>query len=542
VKQKQTIYFLLSLLLGITSTVVFAQKSKTDSLFSCLQSANSDTTKVNILNDLGYELRSLDALKSLDYINQAIALAEKNNFLKGLAVGKVNAALVYVNTGEYDKAKELAEQGIKTAVSIGDRFNEAKGYNILGETFRYKDEYPEALKNYEIALKIRKEINDEKGIAGTLNNFGIIYFSLGNYTKALSSYFAALKIREKINDMQGVAACYNNIALVYLKQLNFDDAYQNNIKSLKIRQELKDKRGIATSYTNIANILKIKAEYPQAIEYYKEALKLFEEMGDKKFIGGSYNNIGCVLENQAKELLLKKNTAEANRLIQKALAHFNTAEKYYSEVSSTSGLILICENMGQLYLLKKDYAGAKKYFLRGLDLSQKINSREETKNFYFDLSNVDSALLNFSDALKYYKQYIEERDGLINQENTKKTVQIQMQYDFDKKEAATKAEQEKKDAIALAEKQRQQSILVLISIVLFLVVCFAVFIFRSLRITKRQKIIIEEQKQTVEHQKQLVEEKQKEIIDSINYARRIQMSILPSEKYIAGKLIKTKVK
>ena len=36
----------------------------------------------------------------------------------------------------------------------------------------------------------------------------------------------------------------------------------------------------------------------------------------------------------------------------------------------------------------------------------------------------------------------------------------------------------------------------------------------------------------IEKQKQEVEEKQKEIIDSINYAKRIQQSQLPTEKYI----------
>ncbi len=58
-----------------------------------------------------------------------------------------------------------------------------------------------------------------------------------------------------------------------------------------------------------------------------------------------------------------------------------------------------------------------------------------------------------------------------------------------------------------------------------MVVVFAGFIFRALRITKKQKSLIEKQKK-------LVEEKQKEILDSIRYAKRIQDAILPKEKYI----------
>ena len=43
-------------------------------------------------------------------------------------------------------------------------------------------------------------------------------------------------------------------------------------------------------------------------------------------------------------------------------------------------------------------------------------------------------------------------------------------------------------------------------------------------------------KHLVEKQKELVEEKQKEIIDSINYASRIQRALITSERYIEKSL------
>lgn len=67
---------------------------------------------------------------------------------------------------------------------------------------------------------------------------------------------------------------------------------------------------------------------------------------------------------------------------------------------------------------------------------------------------------------------------------------------------------------------------------LILVFGFAVFAFNRFKVTQKQKKIIELQKDEVEKQKLLVEEKQKEVMDSIHYARRIQNSLLPSEKYI----------
>jgi hypothetical protein len=57
---------------------------------------------------------------------------------------------------------------------------------------------------------------------------------------------------------------------------------------------------------------------------------------------------------------------------------------------------------------------------------------------------------------------------------------------------------------------------------LLLVIIFAGFVFRSLKATRIQKIIIEE--------------KQKEILDSIHYAKRIQTALMTNEKYIEKNL------
>ena len=61
---------------------------------------------------------------------------------------------------------------------------------------------------------------------------------------------------------------------------------------------------------------------------------------------------------------------------------------------------------------------------------------------------------------------------------------------------------------------------------------FALFMVNRFRVTNKQKKVIEAQKQIVEEQKHLVDEKQKEILDSIHYAKRIQTVLMPTEKYI----------
>jgi serine phosphatase RsbU (regulator of sigma subunit) len=109
-----------------------------------------------------------------------------------------------------------------------------------------------------------------------------------------------------------------------------------------------------------------------------------------------------------------------------------------------------------------------------------------------------------------------------------------MNYELNQLDAKDKAEQAEKDIQVAADKRRETIIIWSVILGLLLVVVFTAFVFRSLRITRRQKKLIEikneeteAQKIAVEERNKIIEEKNKDITDSINYARRLQDAILP---------------
>jgi serine phosphatase RsbU (regulator of sigma subunit) len=72
---------------------------------------------------------------------------------------------------------------------------------------------------------------------------------------------------------------------------------------------------------------------------------------------------------------------------------------------------------------------------------------------------------------------------------------------------------------------------------------FSIFIYNRFSVTKKQKIIIEqketetqEQNKIITIQKRIVEEKQKEILDSINYAKKIQYTLLAHDNFLKSNL------
>lgn len=436
----------------------------------------------------------IDSLKTL--IETQKADTNKVNTLNELSYE-------FTNIGEYQIALNYASQ----AKSLSEKLNFKKGladaYTKIGLIYKDQSNYPEALKNYFAALKIDEEAGNKSGVAYAYNNIGIIYKNQDNYKEALKMHFASLKIKEELGDKKGIAVSYNNIGILYSIQAKFVEALKNYSLSLKIKEELGDKKGIATSYNNIGNVYLKQGNYQEALKNYFASLKIREESGDKKGIAYSFNCIGSA------QLGLKK-PIEAKEYAEKALA-----------------------------------------------LSKKIGVIEEIKESYYILSKVDSVLGNHKLAYENYKLFIVYRDSIINEENTLKTLQTSIQYEYDKKATADSVknadEQKVKDAQIKAQtaqiKQEQTQRYGLYG-GLSLVLIFSGFLYNRFRVTRKQKEIIEQQNKEVEkqreladnrrilaeEQKEIITKKNQEIIDSIHYAQRIQKSLLPTEKFIERKM------
>lgn len=372
-----------------------------------------------------------------------------------------------------------------------------KAYNMMGLIYFALGNYPEALKSHFASIKIKEEIGNRAGIASSYNNIGNVYINQGDFEGGLKNYFAALKIFEELcenksatDDCQyNIAGARANIGVVYKEQGNYEEALKNHFISLKIREELKDQPGIADSYGNIGNVYDVRGEYENALKYDLDALKIYELMDEKAGLAGYYTNIGLI------------------------------------------------------YIKQKKYTDARNNLMKAGEIAGLIGHKEILRDVNCHLAELDSVKGDFKAAYEHHKLFILYKDSLDNEETRRKTIQSQMTFDFEKKEAVATAEHKKElenqELIAEEKSRKQRIVLILVSIFLLLVVLFAGFIFRSLRITRKQKDIIEvqksvveQQKAQVEYQKALVEEHQKEIIDSIYYARRIQCSLLPTEMYI----------
>ncbi len=428
----------------------------------------------------------------LNIIAQNSAIDSLQNLLKNATqdTSRVNLlnniCLELKNIGDYDKATEQAKQAIAIATKNNFKRGEADAYNNIGVIHANKGDLDKALEYFLKGIKIKEETGDKKGMADSYGNIGIIHAKKDDYDKALEYCLKALKTFEEISDKKGMADSYGNIGIIYKNKGDYDKALEFYLKALKIREEISvahpdnfgNKKGMSASYNNIGIIHADRGEYNKALEYYLKGLKTKEEIGDKNGIAYSYYNIGnlCLKQNKASE--------------------------------------------------------ARNWQLKALATAKEIAAKPAIINAYFGLIQADSALGNFKSAFEHYKHYVLYKDSVHNAESEKKMLQSEMKHEFEKREALALAEQEKKDALTKEEleKQKMQRNGFIGAFVLML--ALTGISYRSYRNKKKANLIITHQKAEVEKQKQLIEEKQKEILDSIRYAKRIQEAMLSSHNYI----------
>ena len=487
-------------LILLSSLYCQSQNSRQDSLLNVVKISKNDTAKVNALNELFLEFEFSDEKKAKGYLDEAIEYCNAINYKNGLA-----------NT-----------------------------YIYSGYFYEDKSDFSTALNSYRSALNRYSKLKNKKGVGDCYDNIGNIFYDQGNYPEALSNYFLGLKLREETENYDGIAESYSNLGNVYSRQNNFNESLIYINKSLEIRKKIKDISGVSDSYGNLGIAYCSHGDYSLALKYYFMSLKLKKELEDAHGIATIYINIGVAYNDLSR---IEKNRDSSNIHLELSLVNYKESLKLFESTEDFASAAACKTNIGIALIRQKKFKEAEGYLINSLTALKQIGFKEYIRDTYHAFSELDSARGDFEKAFKYQKLWVLYSDSIDNEETRKKTIQSQMNYDFDKKEAVAQAEHKKElenqELISEEKSRKQRLVLLLVSCFLFIVIVFSGFVFRSLRITRKQKeiielqkILVEEQKLEVELQKHKVEEHQREIIDSITYAMRIQRALLPTEKYI----------
>lgn len=453
------------------------------------------------------------------------------DFAKAKGLKKQMAGALYMQgisfalRGENDNAIDFYNQCIKIQNEMGDKKGIAGSLIGIGNLYTNMGDYNKAIEHYSSSLKISEELNDKPLISSILGNIGVIYANQGDYINAIYFQTKSLKLAEELGNKKGIANSLNSIGTIYSDQNDYENAIKYYNKSLKFKEEINDKNGVATTLNNIGAIFYRQEDYIKAMEYYSHSLKIRQEIGDKQGEASSLNNLGNIYLNRDDNV--------------NAIKCYNKSLKIRQEIEDKQGIAGSLINLGQVYFELGKHFKALDYSGRALIVAQEVGFTKQTKAAALSLWKINKKLGKHKEALAMHELYIQMRDSIESEENQKEVIRQEFKYNYEKKAAidsiANAKEKEIKDA-KIAQQQteikakRNQQYALFGG--MFLVIVFAGVMYNRFRVTRKQKVIIEEKERETHAQKEIIEEKHKEITDSINYAERIQRSFLATTEML----------
>ena len=389
---------------------------------------------------------------------------------------------------------------INSLPSITDKQEKVNTLNVIAWNISYND-FQQGIDYALQSAKEAKAINYNKGLSKAYNTLGTIYADLGMYNEALKYYNITIEINKEYNLKDGMASAYANIANIHAHLQNFKTAKEyfllsnNEFKALdKIDSKVKTDLSLSKVYKSL--------NQEDSAEYYLD--EAFKSIKKKE---ANIHLLANVFLYKAQNELAKNNYAET-------LLYLQDAEEKFTKVNSPYDLFQVYNIYGELYYQQKKYNLAIKYYTEGLDKYSKNSSVTLKSDVYKGLSNSYLAIGNFAQAHAYQSKHMLITDS-INKENSNNRL-LAMENAFKNERSQLELDNLKNiNKLQEAEIEKQNTQKIAMAIGFFLMLLLAFFIFRSYKQKKKSNL--------------LLAEKNKEITDSITYAKRIQNAILPSD-------------
>ena len=493
------------------------QTSKFDSLRNRAELEKVDTSRIKLLITLGREFKKAKQFDSaLYYHEKCITISQKIKDKCWLGKSIMELARDQFVKGNFDSCYYYSDMS----------------YQIFTK---------ELMTNP--AEMHKRMIKD--GRAAGLAGRGTAMRYKGVPDKAIKEGFDYLHFGEEEKDSSIISMSYLNIARSYLMLKDFKNGKDYIHQSLRFATNATIK---GQCYDDLGVMYMERNQYDSAIKYTTLGMDISKQVGNTQSYHIGLVNLASI------NISLGNNELKKNGLTRTALSYFHQSREEYEEAArffrnrnDLNSLCTVLSNLGSLNTKIRKYADADRVLKEALDIAIRLNVKKELQWIHFYLFELAKQKNDQKNALMEYEMYIAYKDSIINEQTASAAVKQELKYSFDKKAAADYVAHAKESEIKNVELEKQK---VEISAkknqqyALFsglgLVIIFAGFMYSRFKITQKQKGIIESQKQVVEEQKKIVEEKQKEVLDSIYYARKIQMALIPSEKRIEQILVRLK--
>ncbi len=461
--------FILVLLLA--GGKVFSQ-GEIDSLKTILfEPGLHDTTKISVYNELAFYFASRDPEQGLNYADSALSLSRKIGVVSLEATAYNNQGVNYWYMGADSMALISYQMALGIFQDLENRRREAIAFNNMALISYNREDYARALDYHRQSEVIFRELGLQKNLISSLSNIGVVYLALADYPKALEMFLEAYS---QTNEDDAVIRgnLLSNVGLVYKNMNRLDNALDYQTQALKVFQDNLLKQEEANALANLGNIFQQLGDLQKSDSLLTRALTINLEIGNSRRIASDYSNLGILYRSSGQ--------------LSKAEASFTQAMRRYEELEDKVNLSLVNLELSTLEIDKNPYNPDLGRVLalqqEALLLAEEAQSVLRKQLTLEAISETYQKLGNPSKALETFKESVVLRDSIFNDENNKKLLRLQIEYDVKAKNAAVLAENELEKERLRSENEAESFRAKIYLIILFFVVvllCVGYYLLRK---------------------------------------------------------------
>lgn len=306
----------------------------------------------------------------------------------------------------------------------------------------------------------------------SLTLFGYLHWYRGEFDKGFNNAFAALKVYDQVTHIKESGWMFYSLGVFYFDTNDLTNAEHYFEKSIASFEGNNYTYGSARAKNGLASVKIKQLRNEEAIPYLEFAINTYRD-------GNFYSGLARTLTDLALIQKAEKNYSRALELLEESLAIRKT-------IQNAQGLITSYTEIGELLLIRGEVELALQNLLAGIKISETIGAKYKSMRLHKLLSDTFKQAGNIHLAFEHFEKFHNLKSDVLSEESANNIRKMQTKFETEKSEKEAEIE-------------------------------------RLKNVELRNANLI-------------ISEKQKEILDSIHYAKRIQLSLLPTEKYIERQL------
>jgi len=494
---------------------------KIDSLYTIIKTTNSDTVKVNMHLKIANMLMEEDSVGGIQQIKKAIYILNKIPAGSFTLKAYERAGRIFYGNSMFQKARNYYDLGLAKAGEKNNKEWKVKFFTRIANLMQAQDLSKQCIAYFDSALAIARG-GDEKQLAGILMNKGRAHYDNGDYKPAMDHYIQSQKIFEKNNWKDtDYGHLLHFIGSVFKRQNFLDKAGEYYEKELVLAREIKDRGLEAEALYLCASMYGLRGDLDREMEFVQKALVIFKEEKNYRMEALMYSNL-------ASNYADRKDYNSAISSLEQSLE----LNKQMGETGNESGTY---RTLGDMYSKIGQNKKAIDYFKKAMEAALKIETKQllNRADITESMAFAYSRWGDYKNAFNLLLKHRELNDSLSNQSNAEYLHTLEKQYETRKKEKeiallnADKKIQEEE----LLRKETQTRTLIIICVLGIIVTMVSVIAFINKRKTSR---LLGKQVSEINYQNSVIKEKNKDITDSIQYAKRLQEAVFPEVDILNG--------